>query len=96
MWDWCIISLASKIPLSVQTKNIIIVASINLIMLKLRPDPKSRGFCGQNGAKAKKKKKPEALMYQGFRCFVLIIPTRRVKSISKLFCIEDLIRRGFL
>ena len=25
-----------------------------------------------------------------------IIPTRRVKSISKLFCIEDLIRRGFL
>ena len=25
-----------------------------------------------------------------------IIPTRRVKSISKLFCIEDLIRRGFI
>ena len=25
-----------------------------------------------------------------------IIPIRRVKSISKLFCIEDLIRRGFL
>ena len=26
----------------------------------------------------------------------LITPTRRVKSISKLFCIEDLIRRGFI
>ena len=26
----------------------------------------------------------------------LPIPTRRVKSISKLFCIEDLIRRGFI
>ena len=25
-----------------------------------------------------------------------IIPTRRVKSISKLICIEDLIRRGFI
>jgi len=25
-----------------------------------------------------------------------IIPTRRVKSISKLFCIEDLIRRDFI
>ena len=25
-----------------------------------------------------------------------VIPTRRVKSISKLFCIEDLIRRGFI
>ena len=25
-----------------------------------------------------------------------IIPTRRVKSISKLFCIEDLIRRSFI
>lgn len=25
-----------------------------------------------------------------------VIPTRRVKSISKLFCIEDLIRRGFV
>ena len=24
------------------------------------------------------------------------IPTRRVKSTSKLFCIEDLIRRGFI
>ena len=24
------------------------------------------------------------------------IPTRRVKSISKLFCIEGLIRRGFI
>lgn len=27
---------------------------------------------------------------------VQIIPTRRVKSISKLFCIADLIRRGFI
>ena len=26
----------------------------------------------------------------------LFIPTRRVKSISKLFCIEDLIRRDFI
>lgn len=25
-----------------------------------------------------------------------IIPTRRVKSISKLFCIADLIRRSFI
>lgn len=25
-----------------------------------------------------------------------VIPTRRVKSISKLFCIEDLIRRDFI
>ena len=25
-----------------------------------------------------------------------VIPIRRVKSISKLFCIEDLIRRGFI
>lgn len=25
-----------------------------------------------------------------------IIPTRQVKSTSKLFCIEDLIRRGFI
>ena len=30
-------------------------------------------------------------MYRG-----IFIPTRRVKSISKLFCIEDLIRRGFI
>ena len=27
---------------------------------------------------------------------VFFIPTRRVKSISKLFCIGDLIRRGFI
>ena len=27
---------------------------------------------------------------------VTVIPTRRVKSISKHFCIEDFIRRGFI
>jgi len=37
---------------------------------------------------------PHKLRFSGLR--EVIIPTRRVKSISKLFCIEDLIRRGFI
>lgn len=42
---------------------------------------------------SEKRKKP--LQRSGF-LYVQIIPTRRVKSISKLFCIDDLIRRGFI
>ena len=38
-------------------------------------------------------KKPVFLRFMGV---LDVIPTRRVKSISKLFCIEDLIRRGFI
>lgn len=38
-------------------------------------------------------KKPVFLRFLGV---LDVIPTRRVKSISKLFCIEDLIRRGFI
>ena len=44
------------------------------------------------------KEKPQAPAAQGLAVLnaSYFTPTRRVKSISKLFCIEDLIRRGFI
>ena len=37
-----------------------------------------------------------ALLYAISGLFFQLIPTRRIKSISKLFCIADLIRGGFI
>ena len=48
---------------------------------------------------SKLQKCPKALYFQGFSgtCKpVYIIPTRRIISISKLFCLENIIRGGFI
>ena len=55
-----------------------------------------REICSPNMANGKKNPR-QALCNKACRGLIhLVIPTRRVKSISKLFCIEDLIRRGFI
>lgn len=55
-----------------------------------------REICSPNMVNGKKNPR-QALCNKACRGLIhLVTPTRRVKSISKLFCIEDLIRRGFI
>jgi hypothetical protein len=54
---------------------------------------------GTQRPKGKKENRRKPSVYAGFRRFEIqnsIIPTRRIKSISKLFCLENIIRGGFI
>ena len=54
------------------------------------PAPPRRGGARGGGGS------PRVRCVAANRRVIAVTPTRRVKSISKLFCIEDLIRRGFI